>query len=99
MHEKLNIQTFNPLKSQFGTENLVNDNDAKEKKNQTFEREVELVHSVSPFTKNLNKNKSVMSRLRYFSIINIPSSTNKLRHMEHCDARESLIQCRWRSQA
>lgn len=70
MHEKLNIQIFNPLKPQCGTENLVNDNDAKERKNQTFEREVEQVHSVSPFTKNLNKTKSIMSRLRYFSIIN-----------------------------
>jgi hypothetical protein len=64
MHEKLNMHSFTPLKPKYGIKTLVNNNDAKDKKKQTFEKDVELAHSVSSYGKNLSKTKSVMSTLR-----------------------------------
>ena len=70
MHEKLNIHPFTPFKIPIGTKNLVNDNDAKDRKIQISGKEDDF-RSLASLSKNTNKTKSVMSKLRYAFIISI----------------------------
>ncbi|KAL7045841.1 hypothetical protein ACKWTF_002358 [Chironomus riparius] len=63
MHEKFNIHQFPPFKNSTRTKNLVNDYLGNDRNNQLSEKDDD-VCSLSSLTKNTNKTKNVMSKLR-----------------------------------